>query len=91
MSPVIDVHPHIVSPDTKRYPLAPLGGTQSTWSSERPTTYETLLKAMDDAGVAKAAIVHSSTAYGYDNSYGAGYGYAPAPCLPVPIPVIGCW
>src|SRR5262249_33153873 len=50
-------------------PLAPLGGKQSTWSSERPTTYDMLLKAMDDAGVAKAAIVHSSTAYGYDNSY----------------------
>ena len=66
---VIDIHPHIVSPDTKRYPLAPLGGTQSTWSSERPTTYETLLKEMDAAGVNKAAIVHSSTAYGYDNSY----------------------
>jgi predicted TIM-barrel fold metal-dependent hydrolase len=49
--------------------LAPLGGTQSAWSSERPTTYDTLLKAMDDAGVGKAAIVHSSTAYGYDNSY----------------------
>src|SRR5487761_320312 len=69
ISSVVDIHPHIVSPDTKRYPLAPLGGTQSTWSSERPTTYETLLKAMDDAGIAKAAIVHSSTAYGYDNSY----------------------
>lgn len=67
--PVIDIHPHIVSPDTKRYPLAPLGGTQSTWSSERPTTYQDLLKAMDAAGVDKAAIVHSSTAYGYDNSY----------------------
>jgi L-fuconolactonase len=67
--PVIDIHPHIVSPDTQRYPLAPLGGTQSAWSSERPTTYQTLLKAMDDAGVDKAAIVHSSTAYGYDNSY----------------------
>src|SRR5256886_3223925 len=67
--PVIDIHPHIVSPDTQRYPLAPLGGTQSTWSSERPTTYQSLLRAMDDAGVDKAAIVHSSTAYGYDNSY----------------------
>ncbi|MFZ2077152.1 MAG: amidohydrolase family protein [Xanthobacteraceae bacterium] len=67
--PVIDIHPHIVSPDTKRYPLAPLGGTQSTWSSERPTTYEMLLKEMGAAGVDKAAIVHSSTAYGYDNSY----------------------
>jgi predicted TIM-barrel fold metal-dependent hydrolase len=69
MSPVIDIHPHIVSPDTQCYPLAPLGGKQSTWSSERPTTYEMLLKAMDAAGVDKAAIVHSSTAYGYDNSY----------------------
>ena len=69
--PIIDIHPHVVSPDTKRYPLAPLGGKQSSWSSERPTTYETLLKAMDDADVDKAAIVHSSTAYGYDNSYAA--------------------
>jgi predicted TIM-barrel fold metal-dependent hydrolase len=69
MSSIIDIHPHIVSPDTKRYPLAPLGGKQSTWSSERPTTYEMLLQAMDEAGVAKAAIVHSSTAYGHDNSY----------------------
>jgi L-fuconolactonase len=66
---VIDIHPHIVSPDIKRYPLAPLGGTQSAWSSERPTSYEMLLKEMVAAGVDKAAIVHSSTTYGYDNSY----------------------
>jgi L-fuconolactonase len=71
MSSIIDIHPHIVSPDTKKYPLDPLGGTQSTWSTERPTTYDDLLRAIDDAGVAKAAIVHSSTAYGYDNSYAA--------------------
>lgn len=69
MSSIVDIHPHIVSPDTKTYPLAPLGGTQSTWSSERPTPYQMLLDAMNEAGVAKAAIVHSSTAYGYDNSY----------------------
>jgi predicted TIM-barrel fold metal-dependent hydrolase len=68
MTSIIDTHPHIVSPDTKKYPLNPLGGTQSTWSTERPTTYDDLRRAMDDAGVAKAAIVHSSTAYGYDNS-----------------------
>jgi L-fuconolactonase len=67
--PVIDIHPHIVSPDTKKYPLDPLGGTQSTWSTERPTTYQDMIKAMDEAGVDKSAIVHSSTAYGYDNSY----------------------
>src|SRR5438132_12219966 len=76
--PVIDIHPHIVSPDTQRYPLAPLGGPQSTWSSERPTTYQTLLKAMDDAAVDKAAIVHSSTAYGYEN----GYVAAAVPAVP---------
>ena len=69
MPSIIDIHPHIVSPDTTKYPLDPLGGTQSTWSTERPTTYDDLLRAMDDAGVTKAAIVHSSTAYGYDNSY----------------------
>lgn len=69
MSSVIDIHPHVISPDTKRYPLAPLGGKQSTWSSERPTPYEKLIEAMNEAGVDKAAIVHSSTAYGYDNSY----------------------
>jgi L-fuconolactonase len=69
--PIIDIHPHIVSPDTKKYPLDPLGGTQSAWSTERPTTYDDLLRAMDDASVAKAAIVHSSTAYGFDNSYAA--------------------
>lgn len=66
---VIDIHPHIVSPDTKKYPLDPLGGTQSTWSSERPTTYQDMIRAMDGAGIDKSAIVHSSTAYGYDNSY----------------------
>jgi L-fuconolactonase len=69
MSSIIDIHPHVISPDTKRYPLAPLGGKQSTCSSERPIPYEDLIKAMNEAGVAKAAIVHSSTAYGYDNSY----------------------
>ena len=28
----VDIHPHVISTDTKRYPLNPLGGTQSTWS-----------------------------------------------------------
>jgi predicted TIM-barrel fold metal-dependent hydrolase len=66
---VIDVHCHVVSPDRARYPLAPLGGKQSDWSSERPTTPEQLLAAMDEAGVAKAAVVQASTAYGHDSSY----------------------
>jgi predicted TIM-barrel fold metal-dependent hydrolase len=66
---IVDIHPHVISPDTKRFPLNPLGGTQSTWSRDRPTPYEALVSAMDEAGVDKAAIVQASTAYGHDNSY----------------------
>ena len=69
MASIVDIHPHVISPDTKRFPLNPLGGTQSTWSRDRPTPYDALVAAMDQAGVAKAAIVQASTAYGHDNSY----------------------
>jgi L-fuconolactonase len=65
----IDIHPHIISDDEKRYPPAPLFGKRSDWSQERPNTVEALIQAMDEAGVAKAAVVHSSTTYGFDNSY----------------------
>ena len=66
---VIDIHPHIIATDTKRYPLAPLGGHQSEWSQTRPVTTEQMLKAMDEAGVGKSAMVQASTCYGHDNSY----------------------
>ncbi|MDR5770059.1 amidohydrolase family protein [Caballeronia sp. LZ028] len=69
MSQIIDIHPHIISDDESRYPPAPLFGKRSEWSKERPTTVETLIEQMDRAGVAKAAVVHSSTTYGFDNSY----------------------
>ena len=65
----IDIHPHIIADDEKRYPLAPLGGHQSDWSRTRPVTTEQMIAAMDKAGVAKAAIVQASTCYGHDNSY----------------------
>ncbi len=65
----IDIHPHIISDDEHRYPPAPLFGKRSDWSQERPSTVESLIAAMDEAGVAKAAVVHSSTTYGFDNSY----------------------
>lgn len=65
----IDIHPHIISGDASRYPLAPLGGHQSDWSRTRPVTLEQLVAAMDIAGVGKAAIVQASTCYGHDNSY----------------------
>lgn len=65
----IDIHPHIVSDDIVSYPRTPLFGVQSDWSKDRPVTLEGLTAAMDEAGVDKAAIVQSSTCYGYDNSY----------------------
>ena len=69
MSKVVDIHPHIIANDDRRYPLAPLGGHQSDWSRTRPVTTEQMIAAMDKAGVAKAAIVQASTCYGHDNSY----------------------
>jgi predicted TIM-barrel fold metal-dependent hydrolase len=69
MASIVDIHPHVISTDNKRFPLDPLGGKQSTWSVERPTPHEALVAAMKEAGVDKAAIVQASTAYGHDNSY----------------------
>jgi predicted TIM-barrel fold metal-dependent hydrolase len=66
---MFDIHPHIISADTVRYPLAPLGGKRSEWSQHRAVDFAQLLAGMDEAGIDKAAIVHSSTTYGYDNSY----------------------
>jgi L-fuconolactonase len=68
-SRIIDIHPHIISKDEKQYPITPLGGKRSVWSAERPIDFENLVASMNEAGVDKAAIVHSSTTYGYDNSY----------------------
>ncbi len=69
MVTVFDIHTHVISPDTARYPLAPLGGKQSDWSRTRPASAEGLIAEMDRAGVAKSAVVHASTAYGFDSSY----------------------
>lgn len=68
-SPIIDIHPHVVSPDTDRYPVTPLLGVRSDWSHKRSVTVETLVESMDAAGVDRAAVVHSSTTYGFDCSY----------------------
>jgi L-fuconolactonase len=69
MASIVDIHPHVISTDTAKFPLAPLGGTQSTWSRDRPTSWQQMIDEMDKAGVAKSAIVQASTAYGHDNSY----------------------
>lgn len=66
---IIDIHPHIISGDTGRYPYNPLGGVRSDWSAERPFPIEQYVEEMAAAGVAQAAMVQSATTYGYDNSY----------------------
>lgn len=68
-SKFVDIHPHVISDDEALYPPSPLFGTRSDWSQERPCTVKTLIAAMDEAGVDKAAVVHSSTTYGFNNSY----------------------
>src|SRR6204780_4151850 len=65
----IDIHPHVIRTDTVRYPNAPVGGHKSDWSRERPVSVEQMIAAMDQAGIAKSALVQASTCYGHDNSY----------------------
>jgi len=67
--PVIDTHPHVIASDVHRYPRAPLGGQQSTWSQARPVSVEQLLVEQDRAGIRRAALVQASTCYGHDNAY----------------------
>ena len=45
-SKIIDVHPHIISNDDKKYPITPIGGKRSKWSAERPITFEQMVAAM---------------------------------------------
>ena len=69
MAQIIDIHPHVISPDTGRYPVDPIGGRRSNWSAKHSLTYDQLIADMDRAGVSKAAIVQASTVYGHDNTY----------------------
>ena len=68
---IIDIHPHVISTDLVGYPRDPIGGQQSDWSLERPTSIDQMIAAQDQAGVAKAALVQASTCYGHDSSYAA--------------------
>lgn len=69
--PYFDTHTHAISPDTEAYPPKPLGGTRSEWSQVRPVDVDGLIRSLDDAGVERAALVHASTVYGFDNRYAA--------------------
>ena len=67
---IIDTHPHVISDDTEKYPISPLGGKRSKWSEKRGSnTVEKFIDSMKASGVDKAVLVHSSTTYGYDCSY----------------------
>ena len=67
---IIDIHPHVVSKDMRRYPFDPIASLDG-WIVERPKDTDELLAAMDRAGVAKAVLVNPSSAYSYDNTYAA--------------------
>ncbi|GAA3706414.1 amidohydrolase family protein [Streptomyces tremellae] len=66
---IVDTHTHVISPDTARYPVAPVGGKQSGWSQDHPVDIGGLVRALDEASVAKAVVVQASTVYGHDNRY----------------------
>jgi L-fuconolactonase len=66
---VIDTHTHVISPDTGRYPPDPIGGRRSEWSLAHPVDIDGLVRALDQAGIAKAVVVQASTVYGHDNRY----------------------
>ncbi|WP_406143759.1 amidohydrolase family protein [Streptomyces sp. NBC_01012] len=66
-----DTHTHAISSDTDAYPVRPLGGRQSEWSRTRPVDVSGLIRHLDAAGIERAALVHASTMYGFDNRYAA--------------------
>ncbi|HEY4144775.1 amidohydrolase family protein [Pinirhizobacter sp.] len=66
---IFDTHTHVISPDPSAYPKDPIGGHQSEWSQARPVDAAGLLKAIDEAGIARAVVVQASTVYGHDNHY----------------------
>lgn len=69
MVEIFDTHTHVISSDAQRYPMAPVGGHQSSWSIARPVSHEQLVHAMNAAGIARAVVVQASTVYGHDNRY----------------------
>ena len=66
---IVDTHLHVISADTVKYPVAPIGGHRSDWSRERPVDVDGVLRGMDAAGISKAVVVQASTVYGHDNHY----------------------
>jgi len=61
---IIDAHPHIYSNDRQKYPTI-----DDPWNPGEPATAEDLKAKMDDAAVAKAVFIQTSTFYSHDNRY----------------------
>ena len=59
---IVDAHPHIYSPDTERYP--PIADPVEPGE---PAAVEDLRRRMDEAGVARAVFIQTSTYYEWDN------------------------
>jgi predicted TIM-barrel fold metal-dependent hydrolase len=68
---IIDIHPHVMSPDRDRYPLSPAFDHVAPYVTERPISAEMMLADMEAAGIAQSVLVHSTMAYGYNNAYAA--------------------
>jgi predicted TIM-barrel fold metal-dependent hydrolase len=70
MGIVIDIHPHVVADNRAKYPQHPTHSVKpSHWTQTRPMTIEALMAVMNQAQVAKAALVQAASCYSYDNSY----------------------
>jgi len=66
---LIDTHPHVMTAPSSRYPFAPVGDRQSAWSRGIELDSAAFAAMMRAAGVAKAALVQTSTVYGFDNRF----------------------
>lgn len=69
LDPVFDTHAHLITPDRKTYPPAPLNGTIRESDFDDPVTGDRLVKLMAETGVVRACAVQRAFVYGYDNSY----------------------
>ena len=61
---IVDAHPHIYAADRAKYPPIP-----DAWEPGEPAAAEDLKAKMDDAGVARAVFIQTSTFYRWDNRY----------------------
>jgi L-fuconolactonase len=66
---IVDTHPHVMVKPSERYPFAPVGGQQSGWSRDVELDGDSFAEMMRVAGVGKAALVQTSTVYGFDNRF----------------------